>query len=596
MNQAVAAARSVPRPRSRGRMFALAGSAALVLASVGLFLVSRGKWSDAIIDSGREWIVPDALARGDLLYRDVVYWFGPFTPYFHAAFFKLFGSSFSTLVVAGVVGSIGVLAALYFALTTVTGRREAALWTALAVPALIFMPNAGGPILGMGYRIWHAAAFALAAIGLAARPGESPRPVLRDLTVGALCALCGLCRTEWGLVAVAASCSVYLLRERSSRERLRAVFRTAASFLLLFGGVIAAFVAAAGWKAVIEDGHVLLTGLPAETRAFLIAFSGIRDWRNGVLEMLYSAAMWGGALVLLQILAIGRRSRARVLRKLPLLAILFLVLASTAVLGGAGGAVLFSAAPGICLATVLLAVVKRDRSSAGLLGFGIAGVVLSYRRPFHIGDSAYVGPPLLFLFVCAAGLVRWVVDREDDVDTCERLRAYAAGAVITLVVLGFAGRTLGYRGDERITIPGTEGMLSARPEVVAECTKLAGAVRRESRTHDSLVVFPEGEILNYLSGRPNPLRHKLYVPGYLSEKNEAELLAELGRSAPSVIIVLDRTTQEYGTPTFGLTYGRRISDWIEENYRVRRFDRRKRSLFAVAKRELLGESPGTPLE
>ena len=63
-------------------------------ATAALFIVSRGKWSDPLIDSGREWIVPDALARGDLLYRDVVYWFGPFTPYFQAAFMRLFGSSY----------------------------------------------------------------------------------------------------------------------------------------------------------------------------------------------------------------------------------------------------------------------------------------------------------------------------------------------------------------------------------------------------------------------------------------------------------------------------------------------------------------------
>ena len=54
-------------------------------ATAALFLVSRGLWSDPLIDSGREWIVPDALARGELLYRDVAYWFGPFTPYWHAA-------------------------------------------------------------------------------------------------------------------------------------------------------------------------------------------------------------------------------------------------------------------------------------------------------------------------------------------------------------------------------------------------------------------------------------------------------------------------------------------------------------------------------
>ncbi len=127
--------------------------AALSIASVILFTISRGKWSDALIDSGREWIVPDALSRGELLYRDVVYWFGPFTPYFHSLFFRALGSSFRSLVVAGVVGAAGVLACLHYALRQVTGRREAWGWTILAVPLLVFMPNAGGAILGMGYRI-----------------------------------------------------------------------------------------------------------------------------------------------------------------------------------------------------------------------------------------------------------------------------------------------------------------------------------------------------------------------------------------------------------------------------------------------------------
>ena len=113
----------------------------LIGPSIVLFLVSRGKWSDAIIDSGREWIVPDALARGNLLYLDVVYWFGPFTPYFHAAFFRLFGSSFRTLVLAGLVGSLGVLASLFFASGRTTARREAAAWAAFLAsfsPLLIY--------------------------------------------------------------------------------------------------------------------------------------------------------------------------------------------------------------------------------------------------------------------------------------------------------------------------------------------------------------------------------------------------------------------------------------------------------------------------
>ena len=35
---------------------------------------------------------------------------------------------------------------------------------------------------------------------------------------------------------------------------------------------------------------MLFAGVPDETRTFLLAFSGVRQWRRGVLEMLYSAA------------------------------------------------------------------------------------------------------------------------------------------------------------------------------------------------------------------------------------------------------------------------------------------------------------------
>src|SRR5262249_19627942 len=145
-------------------------------ATVALFVVSRGKWSDPIIDSGREWIVPDALSRGQLLYRDVVYWFGPFTPYLHALFFRLLGSSFRTLVLAGIVSSVAILACLRWALRQVTDAAQANAWTALAIPWLIFMPAAGGAILGMGYRMWHAAGFGLLALTLVLRRRESGAP------------------------------------------------------------------------------------------------------------------------------------------------------------------------------------------------------------------------------------------------------------------------------------------------------------------------------------------------------------------------------------------------------------------------------------
>ncbi len=542
----------------------------MAAATAALFAVSRGKWSDPLIDSGREWIVPDALARGELLYRDVVYWFSPFTPYYQSAFLRTFGSGFGALVAAGALSAVATLGLLGLLLRQVTGRREAWLWTALAIPTLVFMPNAGGALLGMGYRIWHAAAFSLGAVALGASP-PAGRVRWRRVAAGAFAAFAGLCRTEWGLAALAATMLACVVGPRDRRRGSRDAVAAAGAAIAVFTAVLGVFVGRAGFAAVVADGHVLLTGLPPETRHFLVAFSGIRDWPVGILELLYSTAMWSGLFLLLAWFA-GPRDAGRSRRLIVALGVVLVVLAASALLGGAGAAVLFSAAPLVSLAALLAGLWRRRGSrAAALAAAGFLGLVLSYRRPFHIGDSAYVGPPLLFAFVGAAGLCRIATSWPAAAVRRRRLAAVFRGAVATLVVVAFGGRMAEYRAIDGVAIAGTSAMLTARPELAHEIEELGRTVRGRTGAGDGLVVFPEGEILNLLSDRSNPIRHKLFLPGYLTADNEAEVLRELETAHPAAIVIWRRPVSEYDRAMFGADYGKKIRAWIETNYRLMPF-------------------------
>lgn len=556
-----------PRPALR-----IVAAAALAAATAALFVVSRGKWSDALIDSGREWIVPDALARGELLYRDVVYWFGPLTPYFQAGFLRAFGSGFPALVLAGAVTAMGCLATLFAAVRLAAGRRAALAWTALAIPALVFMPNAGGALLGMGYRIWQAAFFALLAVFLAARAPSRRAPAgLLAAAAGACGALSGLCRTEWGLAAVAGAGLAALLRSRRRAAGVRAAILVAAFAVVVFGAGLGHFVSRAGAGPVLADGHVLLTGLPPETRHFLLAFSGLADWRRGLAELLYSAAMWAAAFAMLAWLAWPRGTpRPRSLS--GALAVLVAVLAATALLGGAGGAVLFSAAPLVCVGALAGGGrLRRGSRAAVLAGCGLLGLLLSYRRLFHIGDSAYVAPPLLFAFVGAAGLLQLAAASRRVAGERRRLDAAFRAAAAVLVAVAFAGRAWQYADLEAVAVAGTGGMLSAPAPLAREIEDLGKTVRERTREGDGAVVFPEGEIVNFLSGRPNPMRHKLYLPGYLTDSNEADLLRELAAAPPAAIVLWRRPVSEYDRSLFGEDYGRTIRDWIDAHYDLEAF-------------------------
>jgi len=550
--------------RSR-RLGPAVAAVALGAATVGLFVISRGKWSDAIIDSGTEWIYADALARGEMLYRDVVYWFGPFTPYFQAACFRLFGSSFMTLAICGIAGAFGVLAALYFALRRVTGRREALLWKALAIPALVFMPNSGGAILGMGYRIWHPAGFALVACGLASMPG-SRRNSLRCLGAGVCAGLAGLCRTEWGVITLVSILAAESIRLGFTSRLLREVFLIGGAAVVTFGGTLGGFAAAAGPEALLRDAPVLLVGIPSETPAgsLLAAFQG---WRDGIPVLLYSAAIWLGVASLAGLLAARGVDNARAARWLRRLLAILAAMAVLAAAGGASGAILLSAAPLVCLAAVVSGLLRRrGPRAAALVGFGCLGLLASHRRLFHIADSGYVAPPLLFAFVCAAGLLGTLVGLQKQRALRLRLRAISDGAIALLVGLAFLGRSIQYASDERVPVPGTEGMLSALPGTARDLTRVAAIVRAKTGEKSGVVVVPEGGVINYLAGRPNPMRHKISIPGYLRESNEEEFLRDLRRARPETIVIVKRTAGEYGRGLFGEDYGREIRRWIDENY------------------------------
>lgn len=555
---------AAPVPR---RLPAIPFFVAASLATIALWTVSRGKWSDAIIDSGREWIVPDALSRGELLYRDVVYWVGPLTPYLHAGWLRLFGSSFATLAVAGTVESLAMLIALFLAVRLVAGCLQAALWTALAIPVIVFMPNSGGVLIGLGYR--HAATFSLLALTLLCRRGGNRRNATLAVA-GALCGLAGLCRTEWGMASLAAGGLGVAVQDRFRVGALRRMLVLGSAALLTFGAVIAAFVAAAGFGPVIVEGHLLLTGLPEETRRFVVAFSGIRDWRRGIPNVFYSATLWLGLFLLVRLLAERRSNAARSKNRLVGLLVVLLLLGLFAILGGSSGAFLWSGAPALCLFSAVLGVSRPGRkSSTALAAFGSMGLLMSHRRIFHIGDSWYVGTPLLFAFVCASALLRLAMASDREREPRIRLQGAVALTLGGLVVLAFAMRFVQYGNDPRVAIAGTEGMLSARPEIASQIESLAREIRREERGGGGLAVFPEGEILNYLSGSPNPCRHKMYLPGYLTRANEAEVLKELERARPRAVVLWRRLTSEYGPALFGEDYGQNIRAWLDANYQRR---------------------------
>jgi hypothetical protein len=69
----------------------------LLLALLVMVVISWGKWMDILVDFSLQVYAPWQLAQGQVLYKDIVYIYGPLSAYLHSLLFMVFGPGISIL-------------------------------------------------------------------------------------------------------------------------------------------------------------------------------------------------------------------------------------------------------------------------------------------------------------------------------------------------------------------------------------------------------------------------------------------------------------------------------------------------------------------
>jgi hypothetical protein len=103
-------------------------------------------------------------------------------------------------------------------------------------------------------------------------------------------------------------------------------------------------------------------------------------------------------------------------------------------------------------------------------------------------------------------------------------------------------------------------------ELVQEVVEALGLVSPGA----TLIVLPEGEMINYLMRMPSPVAPFFFYSAVTQGEGEAEIVRQLRLRPPDYVVIISRNLQEYGLHYYGETYGqgRAIMDWVDVHYRV----------------------------
>ncbi|MEP7274490.1 MAG: glycosyltransferase family 39 protein, partial [Acidobacteriota bacterium] len=559
---------------------------ALVLLFAVMVVASWQRWTQPIVDHGREMNLPARIVAGERLYADVQFLYGPLAPYLNALLYRVFGVSLSILHLAGGICALIVLLTIYWLSRQLMSVAEAACAAGLVLVACAIRFS-GNYISPYAYAALYGLVLSLVSLALTVRYWRDERP--RWLFGAGICA--GLAFTsKWEIALTALSAGILAITLSSLAVR-KLLWKDALRFLL---PLIAIPAAALGlilqrvpWRTLLGDNHILFSRMPPQLVYFNGLISGIGTLPKSfwyTVSGLGMFALWSGVIVMIG--AVGARrsaegwaTLARTGFVLTASGLTFFVLVRE-IFGLEGDATLLTSVP-LVLPLVIVGIVVhlwkvkgRVSKEIGLvllfavfaqvsilrviLKVTVSGPYVPFYLPLVLVVVAFLLVSFLPAAVAAPGVLREAVRR-------------TAMFAIALLVIGMAvGSIRRFRTYSTYEVSASRGRFLTQPKIGMPMAEAIKYVAQHTSPEDVLPTLPQTTTINFLAQRRYPFRQEIIHPGFLSDE---EGIARLEASRAPLVLVANLLTPEFKDRAFGIDYNAGLWRWINKHYHlVARFD------------------------
>lgn len=499
---------------------------AIIIAAVGALalLQSWMRWLDPIVDTGRDLYIPEQLAHGVKLYRDILYFYPPLTPYLLAAVTAVIGHSIGAYVAIGIAIAAATAAVIYF-LALRVANEMAAVTAAATFAACSIAPQS---TWGTNYIFPYAHAATLAMLFFIAMVAAL---VVRSLPLAVVFAVAA----TWTKVEYAAF-TLIVLAVATIAMKLRPWVLVS---YVAVNAIVFAFVSFVFRDADWLRGNILPDAMAhsASLRVFYASVAGFDEW-PALLGICIA-----GSIVLAAIALLLRNGRILIAGVLA------------AIVGGAG--YFFQPWAIVQLALIPLAI-KRRGELAVLLA---ASLCASSRVVLHLTPIWYGFVFVVPVYALAAYVLFHFLP-ENGVYTkrasCAWIAAFAGAALHSLVI---ARGAYSYK---------TYPIHTARGVIYDANRDRAAILSAFAQRHlPSLVVMPEGLALNYLFETPTPISAYTFTPAEAADpRAEQRIIDEIAKKNPQWIALVPRDMREFGSRGFGVDYDQRLVAILRAQYIV----------------------------
>ncbi|MDO8602373.1 MAG: glycosyltransferase family 39 protein [Candidatus Omnitrophota bacterium] len=562
---------------------------------IGMFIyllnISWLKWGSPLIDTGRELYVPYNLLSGGVLYKDISYEHGPFAPYFNTLLCMIFGLHFHTFIISGVL--VTLVFCLFFYKTSRIFLNATfsllAVITFLAVFAFgqYYYSGIFNFIIPYSYATIYSIIFAIIVLFFYYRFLTKEKNIYQYLCVF-FTILSLLSRTEVGGPLIAAIFLGMLLdfKRHGNRKKLFKGFTVFCLIPVFIVSLVYSFfiviskisspAANIGFRNLfMRNIEIILINLDLKQSFTGNLFGAIHLQDNVIL--IFKVVLYYTGISVMFFLGGWVLSLAKKLDFIKRYAI---------VIGTAlffiGGAVFiqknyfpyliqYRCVPIICIALFIIAYRKYSKQGGQpkflfLAIFSVFSFMLLLRMLFNVWAGHYgfylLVPGMLCYYIFFLEIIPGIFRK------VEARGLYKFGFIVVSVafILSHTAISFYMYRNSTLEISSHRGSIKTFP-VFYRYKQLLDYISNNTDPSDSLIVFPEGLTLNFFSERKHPSYYCSFLPGtFYNPDTEKKIVKDLEDKRVPYIVIIARSTAEFGPGRFGIDYAKDIWRYIVAHY------------------------------
>ena len=580
-----------PAVRTRSNFcWELTGLLFIFALTVFYLSVSWLRWPDPMIDFGRELYTPWRLSQGAVILRDVDSFFGPLSQYFNSVIFRVFGPGLIVLVWLNLTIFAAICGLEYFLIRSAWGIPAALLSLAIFVSIFAF-----GQYVGVGngnyaapysHEAIHGVLVCLAlAVGL--RQWLAGPTLLNGTAVGFLAGLTAVLKLEILFSAgaiVTAAVAIQLFNRQEVRLPIWAAML--ASALLPTAGFLAYFSTELPVADAVQA--TCNAWLTTSTTAKLIT-QPLQQVMLGVDRPLHNLAQHclatGYAVFFFGTLSAGASIASRqrtVVTQFLVGAVVWIVsfwLVWTQVNWiSIGRCFLGLVLLYLCVSVVRLIRTIPDRKTDPIASTRLLIAILAaslMARMFLNGRIEHYG----FYQAALAGMIIPAVVLS-EIPEFLKLRPSAKWffglCLISWIAVGVSALSLFSIGIHRAKTmevgkgPDRFYVMPPSEDPMGLVVNTMLAALEKTPTAQTLLVLPEGIMLNYLCRKPSPVSPFFLHSATTYNGKEKILVRKLEQTPPDLVLVISRDLSESGIIRYGDSpgSGQDLLAWVDRNYEL----------------------------